>query len=243
MSRAEAKRWLHGMLHGLACLPCADATAPVAQLCYPATMLQPNPTAIALSGIISSFDSFSPHLIRGHNKLGKRLRAADYMMGWDQGVCIAPWRRSMLLASVFHAGMADTRKWPREDRFYRPPAATPRPRLWVSRPMSTFSHHGGQPPRCMRASRVQLAAQAAVHCPGRPQSDDNSPDTWWARLGLHSSRSCNHPPINHHSRVSLTKMQLHEASDCMRASRVQLAAQAAVHCPGRPQSNDDSLDT
>jgi hypothetical protein len=40
MSRAEARRWLHGMLHGLPCLPCADATAPVTQPCYPAT--EPN---------------------------------------------------------------------------------------------------------------------------------------------------------------------------------------------------------
>ena len=40
MSRAEARRWLHGMLHGLPCLPCADAAAPVAQACYPAT--EPN---------------------------------------------------------------------------------------------------------------------------------------------------------------------------------------------------------
>ena len=31
----------------------------------------------------------------------------------------------MLLASVAHASMADTKRWPRGDRFYRPPAATP----------------------------------------------------------------------------------------------------------------------
>ena len=30
----------------------------------------------------------------------------------------------MLLASVVHAGMADTERWPRGGRFYRPPAAT-----------------------------------------------------------------------------------------------------------------------
>ena len=52
-------------------------------------ILQPNPTPIALSGIVSSFDSLSSHLIRGHNKLGKRQAARDHMMGWDQGVCIA----------------------------------------------------------------------------------------------------------------------------------------------------------
>jgi hypothetical protein len=31
----------------------------------------------------------------------------------------------MLLASVVHTGMAYTKRWPRGDRFYRPPAATP----------------------------------------------------------------------------------------------------------------------
>ena len=61
MSRAEARRWLHGMLHGLPCLPCADAAAP---RLLSRAILQLNPTPIALSGIISSFDSLSPHLIR-----------------------------------------------------------------------------------------------------------------------------------------------------------------------------------
>ena len=32
--------------------------------------------------------------------------------------------------------------------------------------------------------------------------------------------------------LTKTGMQLHGASDCMRASRVQLADQATVHCPG-----------
>ena len=31
----------------------------------------------------------------------------------------------MLLASAVHAGMADTKRWPRGGRSYRPPAATP----------------------------------------------------------------------------------------------------------------------
>ena len=35
-------------------------------------------------------------------------------------VCIA-----YLPASVVHAGIADTNRWPREDRFYRPPTAAP----------------------------------------------------------------------------------------------------------------------
>ena len=32
---------------------------------------------------------------------------------------------------------------------------------------------------CMRASRVQLAAQAAARCPRRPWTDASSPDTWF----------------------------------------------------------------
>ena len=45
----------------------------------------------------------------------------------------------------------------------------------------------------MRANRIQLGAQAAVHCPGLPRSDESSPDTQQARLILHSSRLCNGP--------------------------------------------------
>ena len=71
----------------MACHACHARTQPL--LLLSRAILQPNPTPIALSGIISSFDSLSPHLICGHNKLGKR-QAADHMMGWGQGVCIAP---------------------------------------------------------------------------------------------------------------------------------------------------------
>ena len=47
---------------------------------------------------------------------------------------------------------------------------------------------------CMRANRVQLAAQAAVHCPGRAWTDASSPATRSARrFGLQSLRSCNLP--------------------------------------------------
>ena len=75
------------MLHGnfMACHACHAQTQPLPLLSR--AILQPNPTPIALSGTISSFDSLSPHLIRGHNKLGKR-QAADHMMGWDQGDCV-----------------------------------------------------------------------------------------------------------------------------------------------------------
>jgi len=70
----------------MACHACHAQTQPL--LLLSRAILQLNSTPIALSGIISSFDSLSPHLIRGHNKLGKE-QAADHMMGWDQGVCIA----------------------------------------------------------------------------------------------------------------------------------------------------------
>jgi len=43
----------------------------------------------------------------------------------NEGVRIAPWLRSMLLASVLNLGMPDARTRPRGDRFYRPPAAAP----------------------------------------------------------------------------------------------------------------------
>ena len=73
----------------MACHACYARTQPLLLLLLSRAILQPNPTPIALcSGIISSFDSLSPHLIRGHNKLGKR-QAADHIVGWDQGVCIA----------------------------------------------------------------------------------------------------------------------------------------------------------
>ena len=39
----------------------------------------------------------------------------------NEGVRIAPWLRSMLLASVLNLGMPDARMRPRGDRFYRPP--------------------------------------------------------------------------------------------------------------------------
>ena len=70
---------------------------------------------------------------------------------------------------------------------------------------------------CMRAKRVHLADQPAVHCPGWPLADASLPDTWQPRLSLGSSRLCNHPPINHPARLSVTGMRLHGASDCNHA--------------------------
>ena len=51
--------------------------------------------------------------------------ASEQMMIRNEGVRIAPWLRSMLLASVLNLGMPDARMRPRGDRFYRPPAAAP----------------------------------------------------------------------------------------------------------------------
>ena len=53
---------------------------------------------------------------------------------------------------------------------------------------------------CTRADRVQLAAQAAGHCPCQPQSDASSPDTPQARLSLRSASPCNQHPPNHQRR-------------------------------------------
>ena len=61
----------------MACHACHARTQPL--LLLSRAILQPNSTPIALSGIISLFDSLSPHLIGGHNKLGKR-QEADHMM-------------------------------------------------------------------------------------------------------------------------------------------------------------------
>ena len=95
----------------------------------------------------------------------------------------------------------------------------------------------------MRSNRVQLAGQAAVRCPCRLRTDASSPDTRQNRLSLRSSRLCNHPPVNHPARPCSTGMQLHNASDCMRSNRVQLAGQAAVRCPRLLRADASSHDT
>ena len=51
--------------------------------------------------------------------------ASEQMTIRNEGVRIAPWLRSMLLASMLNIGMPDARMRPRGDRFYRPPAAAP----------------------------------------------------------------------------------------------------------------------
>ena len=43
----------------------------------------------------------------------------------NEGMCIAPWLISMLLASVLTLDMQDTKMRPRGGRFYRPPRAAP----------------------------------------------------------------------------------------------------------------------
>ena len=86
--KAKARRWLHGMLSWLVMLAMRGRNRSCCSAVLSCNQTQATP--IALSGIISSFDSLSPHLIRGHNmdnKIGKR-QAADHMMGWDQGVSV-----------------------------------------------------------------------------------------------------------------------------------------------------------
>ena len=66
----------YASLHGVAsCHACHRASRRGRNRALPLlsrdAILQPNPTPIALSGIISTFDSLLPHLIRGHNKLGQ----------------------------------------------------------------------------------------------------------------------------------------------------------------------------
>ena len=51
--------------------------------------------------------------------------ASEQMTIRNEGVCIAPWLISMLLASVLPLDMLDTKMRPRGGRFYRPPTAAP----------------------------------------------------------------------------------------------------------------------
>ena len=51
--------------------------------------------------------------------------ASEQMMIRNEGMCIAPWLISMLLASVLPLVMPDTKMRPRGGRFYRPPTAAP----------------------------------------------------------------------------------------------------------------------
>ena len=97
---------------------------------------------------------------------------------------------------------------------------------------------------CMRANRVQLAAQAAARCPDDPYADASSPHTRWARLGLHSSRAGNHPNSTavavytlDGDAVASTK-RLHGSKP-----RTALAAQAAARCPGQSHADASSPHT
>ena len=51
--------------------------------------------------------------------------ASEQMTIRNEGMCIAPWLISILLASVLPLAMPDTRMRPRGGRFYRPPTAAP----------------------------------------------------------------------------------------------------------------------
>ena len=90
--------------------------------------LLPNPTPIAQTGTISTNDSLSPHVLHMSSEVSRSSAsrpASEQMTIRNEGVRIAPWLRSMLLASVLNIGMPDARMRPRGDRFYRPPAAAP----------------------------------------------------------------------------------------------------------------------
>ena len=86
--------------------------------------------------------------------------------------------------------------------------------------------------------RLVARTQAAGHCPCRPHSDTASPGRHQARLSLRSFRTCNRTLM--HQPPSEMGMWLHGVSDCTRANRVQLATQAAGHCPCQTHS-DTSL--
>ena len=51
--------------------------------------------------------------------------ASEQMTIRNEGMCIAPWLISILLASVLPLDMPDTKMRPRGGRFYRPPTAAP----------------------------------------------------------------------------------------------------------------------
>ena len=53
------------------------------------------------------------------------MPASEQMTIRNEGMSIAPWLISMLLASVLPLGMPDTKMRPRGGRFYRPPTAAP----------------------------------------------------------------------------------------------------------------------
>ena len=96
ISHAGGERMLHGMLHGLPCLPRAHAAAPIAQPCLSAT--EPNfyrpdryllDDRLTLSSRSSATTSSSASLPASEQKVIRK-----------QGVHIALCHESMLLASV-----------------------------------------------------------------------------------------------------------------------------------------------
>ena len=106
----------------MACHACHARTQPLLLLSL--AILQPNPTPIALSGIISSFDSLSPHLIRWPQRAwqaaGGRPHDGMGIKVYASGIapCLLDAEPCSYLASVVHAGMADTKRWPRGNSCY-----------------------------------------------------------------------------------------------------------------------------
>ena len=74
----------------MACHACHAQTQPLPLLSRAILQLSCNRTQLVSISQVSFHLSTHSHLIStvGHNELGKR-QAADNMMGWDQGVCIA----------------------------------------------------------------------------------------------------------------------------------------------------------
>ena len=86
--------------------------------------LLPNPTPIAQTGTISTTDSLH-HMSSEVSRSSAWRPASEQMTIRNEGMSIAPWLISMLLASVLPLDMPDTKMRPRGGRFYRPPTAAP----------------------------------------------------------------------------------------------------------------------
>ena len=129
MSRAEARRWLHGMLSWLVMLACADATAPVAQPCYPAT----KPKQLLSLSQVSFHRSTHSHLISSvaTTSISQQARQAASGRPHDGlgSRCVHRSLTQIRAASVRdpcrHTGHENEAAWRSVLWFYRPPAATP----------------------------------------------------------------------------------------------------------------------
>ena len=109
------------MLHDFSCLPCASAAAVVAHTLLPCYRTQ----LLSLKQVPSRRPIHFHHLSSEVSRSSASRPASEQMTIRNEGVRIAPWLRSMLLASMLNIGMPDARMRPRGYRFYRPRAAAP----------------------------------------------------------------------------------------------------------------------